>query len=160
MSDDDVNGARETLNAKRELGYCSICIDEKPARFVNETRDPSLILVVKDSRDVSAMKISRNTTGHIMSCMAWSHPWMAWDPMISISQEFAQSLDGWNSYWGHYLIICDNEPREATSMYVSRVLKPAGIQSDPFGTGASSWSRYQYADEVTLLRAIENRTEL
>ena len=35
-------------------------------------------------------------------------------------------------------------------MYISRVLKPAGDQSDTFGTRSGSWSRYRYADEVTF----------
>ena len=49
---------------------------------------------------------------------------------------------------------------EATSMYISRVLKPAGIKVTRLARGLAVGSDIEYADEVTLLRAIENRTEL
>ena len=61
MSDDDVNEfAKNLLSAKRELSYCSICgnltDEEECAICRDESRDPSTILVVEDSRDVSAME--------------------------------------------------------------------------------------------------------
>ena len=49
---------------------------------------------------------------------------------------------------------------EATAMYISRVLKPAGIKVTRLARGLAVGSDIEYADEVTLLRAIENRTEL
>ena len=49
---------------------------------------------------------------------------------------------------------------EATSMYISRVLKPAGIKVTRLARGLAVGADIEYADEVTLLRAIENRTEL
>lgn len=49
---------------------------------------------------------------------------------------------------------------EATAMYISRVLKPAGIKVTRLARGLAVGSDIEYADELTLLRAIENRTEL
>ena len=49
---------------------------------------------------------------------------------------------------------------EATSMYLSRLLKPAGIKVTRLARGLAVGADIEYADEVTLLRAIENRTEL
>ena len=49
---------------------------------------------------------------------------------------------------------------EATAMYISRVLKPAGLTVPRLARGLAVGSDIEYADEVTLLRAIENRTEL
>ena len=49
---------------------------------------------------------------------------------------------------------------EATAMYISRVLKPAGIKVTRLARGLAVGSDIEYTDEVTLLRAIENRTEL
>ena len=82
MSDDDVNEfAKNLLNAKRELGYCSICgnlTDEETCEICrDETRDPSLILVVEDSRGCICYGkypgIPRS-----LSCLAWldlAHEW-------------------------------------------------------------------------------------
>ena len=62
----------------------------------------------------------------------------------------------------HEVIIATNATAdgEATAMYISRVLKPAGITVTRLARGLAVGSDIEYADEVTLLRAIENRTEL
>ena len=124
MSDEDVNDfAKNLLAAKRELTYCSVCgrlTDDDPCNIcTDETRDRTKILVVEDSKDVSAME------------------------KIQVIIATNATADG-----------------EATSMYISRVLKPAGIKVTRLARGLAVGSDIEYADEVTLLRAIENRTEL
>jgi len=152
MSDDDVNEfAKNLLNAKRELGYCSICRDE--------TRDPSLILVVEDSRDVSAMENIQEYHGRYHVLHGLISPMNGVGPDdINLKSLLSRLMDGTVTE----VIVATNATAdgEATSMYISRVLKPAGIKVTRLARGLAVGADIEYADEVTLLRAIENRTEL
>ena len=144
MSDEDVNDfAKNLLAAKRELTYCSVCgrlTDDDPCNIcTDETRDRTKILVVEDSKDVSAM----NGVG---------------PDDINLKSLITRLMDSEVDE----VIIATNATAdgEATSMYISRVLKPAGIKVTRLARGLAVGSDIEYADEVTLLRAIENRTEL
>ena len=80
MSDDHDEFAKNLLAAKRELTYCSICnlTDDDPCAIcTDETRDQSTILVVEDSRDVSAMeKYPRTPWFYTMFCKVdFSYEW-------------------------------------------------------------------------------------
>lgn len=75
MSDEDVNDfAKNLLAAKRELTYCSICgnlTDDDPCHICTDSsRDKEIILVVEDSKDVSAMEKFKNIMAITMCCMA------------------------------------------------------------------------------------------
>ena len=151
MSDDDVNEfAKNLLNAKRELGYCSICgnlTDEETCEICrDETRDPSILLVVEDSRDVSAMENIQEYHGRYHVLHGLISPMNGVGPDdINLKSLLSRLMDGTVT---------------ATSMYISRVLKPAGIKVTRLARGLAVGADIEYADEVTLLRAIENRTEL
>ena len=135
MSDDDVNEfAKNLLSAKRELTYCSICgrlTDDDPCSICTDpTRDQTTILVLEDSRDVAAME------NILMTRL--------------MDSEVSEVIVATNA----------TADGEATSMYLSRLLKPAGIKVTRLARGLAVGADIEYADEVTLLRAIENRTEL
>ncbi|HEO0614097.1 TPA: recombination protein RecR [Streptococcus agalactiae] len=164
MSDEDVNEfAKNLLAAKRELTYCSVCgnlTDDDPCLIcTDKTRDQSVILVVEDSKDVSAMEKIQEYNGlyHVLHGLI--------SPMNGISPDdlnlkslITRLMDGQVTE----VIVATNATAdgEATSMYISRVLKPAGIKVTRLARGLAVGSDIEYADEVTLLRAIENRTEL
>lgn len=164
MSDEDVNEfAKNLLAAKRELTYCSVCgnlTDDDPCLIcTDKTRDQSVILVVEDSKDVSAMEKIQEYNGlyHVLHGLI--------SPMYGISPDdinlkslITRLMDGQVTE----VIVATNATAdgEATSMYISRVLKPAGIKVTRLARGLAVGSDIEYADEVTLLRAIENRTEL
>ena len=164
MSDDDVNEfAKNLLNAKRELGYCSICgnlTDEETCEICrDETRDPSLILVVEDSRDVSAMENIQEYHGRYHVLHGLISPMNGVGPDdINLKSLISRLMDGTVTE----VIVATNATAdgEATSMYISRGLKPAGIKVTRLARGLAVGADIEYADEVTLLRAIENRTEL
>ena len=164
MSDDDVNEfAKNLLSAKRELTYCSICgrlTDEEPCEICrDETRDPSLILVVEDSRDVSAMENIQEYHGRYHVLHGLISPMNGVGPDdINLKSLISRLMDGTVTE----VIVATNATAdgEATSMYISRVLKPAGIKVTRLARGLAVGADIEYADEVTLLRAIENRTEL
>ena len=163
MSDDDVNEfAKNLLAAKRELTYCSICgnlTDDDPCAIcTDETRDQSTILVVEDSRDVSAMENIQEYHGlyHVLQGLI--------SPMNGIGPDdinLKSLITRLNSEVTEVIVATNaTADGEATSMYISRVLKPAGIKVTRLARGLAVGSDIEYADEVTLLRAIENRTEL
>ena len=155
MSDDDVNEfAKNLLAAKRELSYCSICgnlTDEDPCAICrDESRDQSTILIVEDSRDVSAMENIQEYHGlyHVLHGLISPMNGIGPDD-INLKSLITRLMDS--------EVTADGE---ATSMYISRVLKPAGIKVTRLARGLAVGSDIEYADEVTLIRAIENRTEL
>ena len=164
MSDDDVNEfAKNLLAAKRELSYCSICgnlTDEDPCAICrDESRDQSTILIVEDSRDVSAMENIQEYHGlyHVLHGLISPMNGIGPDD-INLKSLITRLMDSEVTV----VIVATNATAdgEATSMYISRVLKPAGIKVTRLARGLAVGSDIEYADEVTLIRAIENRTEL
>ena len=147
----------------RRSSTCSICgnlTDEETCEICRyETRDPSLILVVEDSRDVSAMENIQEYHGRYHVLHGLISPMNGVGPDdINLKSLISRLMDGTVTE----VIVATNATAdgEATSMYISRVLKPAGIKVTRLARGLAVGADIEYADEVTLLRAIENRTEL
>lgn len=164
MSDEDVNEfAKNLLSAKRELTYCSQCgnlTDEDPCAIcADESRDRSTILVVEDSRDVSAMENIQEYHGlyHVLQGLISPMNGIGPDD-INLKSLISRLMDS----EVNEVIIATNATAdgEATAMYISRVLKPAGIKVTRLARGLAVGADIEYADELTLLRAIQNRTEL
>lgn len=164
MSDEEVNEfAKNLLAAKRELTYCSVCgnlTDEDPCSIcTDDTRDVTTVLVVEDSKDVSAMEKIQEYHGRYHVLHGLISPMNGVSPDdINLKSLITRLMDS----KVEEVIIATNTTAdgEATSMYISRVLKPAGIKVTRLARGLAVGSDIEYADEVTLLRAIENRTEL
>ncbi|MGT2948784.1 recombination mediator RecR [Streptococcus devriesei] len=165
MSDEDVNDfAKNLLAAKRELTYCSVCgnlTDDDPCSIcTDDSRDSSTILVVEDSKDVSAMEKIQEYHGlyHVLHGLISPMNGIGPDD-INLKSLLTRLRD--NSDITEVIIATNaTADGEATAMYISRVLKPAGIKVTRLARGLAVGSDIEYADEVTLLRAIENRTEL
>ncbi|MEY8699663.1 recombination mediator RecR [Streptococcus ferus] len=164
MSDEDVNDfAKNLLAAKRELTYCSVCgnlTDDDPCSIcTDDSRDQSAILVVEESKDVSAMEKIQEYHGlyHVLGGLISPMNGIGPDD-INLKTLITRLMDS----PVEEVIIATNATAdgEATAMYISRVLKPAGIKVTRLARGLAVGSDIEYADEVTLLRAIENRTEL
>ncbi|MGT2755654.1 recombination mediator RecR [Streptococcus ovuberis] len=164
MSDEDVNEfAKHLLAAKRELTYCGQCgnlTDEDPCAICqDETRDQTTILIVEDSRDVSAMENIQEYHGlyHVLQGLISPMNGIGPDD-INLKSLINRLMDGQVTE----VIVATNATAdgEATAMYISRVLKPAGIKVTRLARGLAVGADIEYADELTLLRAIQNRTEL
>lgn len=164
MSDEDVNDfAKNLLSAKRELTYCTVCgnlTDEDPCGICqDEGRDRSVILVVEESKDVSAMEKIQEYRGlyHVLHGLISPMNGVGPDD-INLKSLISRLMDG----QVEEVIIATNATAdgEATSMYISRVLKPAGIKVTRLARGLAVGSDIEYADELTLVKAIENRTEV
>lgn len=164
MSDEDVNDfAKNLLSAKRELTYCTVCgnlTDDDPCGICqDEGRDRSVILVVEESKDVSAMEKIQEYRGlyHVLHGLISPMNGVGPDD-INLKGLISRLMDG----QVEEVIIATNATAdgEATSMYSSRVLKPAGIKVTRLARGLAVGSDIEYADELTLVKAIENRTEV
>ncbi|WP_209125771.1 recombination mediator RecR [Alkalihalobacillus sp. BA299] len=164
MKEDDVlDFAKALVNAKRNLSYCSIChniTDTDPCRICEDTkRDRSIICVVQDAKDVIAMEKMKEYYGlyHVLHG--------AISPMDGIGPEdikIPELLKRLQDETVQELIIATNPniEGEATAMYISRLVKPTGIRVTRIAHGLPVGGDLEYADEVTLSKAIEGRREL
>lgn len=164
MKEDDVlDFAKALVDAKRSLGYCSVCYnitDSDPCRICDDTRrDQTMICVVQDAKDVIAMEKMKEYNGlyHVLQG--------AISPMDGIGPEdikIAELLKRLQDDRVQEVIIATNPniEGEATAMYMSRLIKPTGIKVTRIAHGLPVGGDLEYADEVTLSKAIEGRREL
>ena len=150
------------LTAKETIGYCSVCFnltDKDPCYICSsEDRDSTILCVVEDPRDVAAMERTREYKGlyHIL------HGSLS--PLEGIGPnelKIKELLERINDNILEVIIATNPDVEgEATSMYLSRLLKPLGIRVTRIAHGLPMGSDLEFADEVTLLKALENRVEL
>lgn len=164
MKDDDVlDFANALVNAKRELSHCTICghiTDQEICTICSDpNRDGSIICVVEDPKDVIAMEKMKEYNGkyHVLHG--------AISPMDGVGPEDINVPDLLNRLKDEEvdeIILATNAniEGEATAMYISRLVKPSGIRTTRIAHGLPVGGDLEYADEVTLSRALEGRREL
>ncbi|BAM46153.1 MAG: recombination protein RecR [Amphibacillus sp.] len=164
MKEEDVlDFAKALVSAKRELTHCHICgnITDQDPCFIcqDQSRDQSVICVVQDPKDVIAMEKMREYNGlyHILNG--------AISPIDGIGPEdinVPSLLDRLKDERVTELILATNPnvEGEATAMYISRLVKPSGIKTTRIAHGLPMGGDLEYADEVTLSKALEGRREL
>ena len=151
------------INAKEKLKYCSNCYnisDTDPCPICSSPkRDNSVICVVEDVRDVMAMERTHEFKGvyHVL------HGTIS--PMNGIGPEDIKIKELLNriSEGNIKEVIIATNPRvegEATSMYISKLLKPFGVKVTRIAHGIPVGGDLEYTDEVTLTKALEGRREL
>lgn len=151
------------INAKRNLHFCSKCFnisDTDPCNICsNPKRDSSLICVVEDVRDVIAMERTHEFNGLYHVLHGSISPMNGIGPDdIKIRELLARLLDG-----NVKEIILATNPRvegEATSMYISKIIKPMGIKVTRIARGIPVGGDLEYTDEITLTKALEGRSEM
>lgn len=164
MKEDTVlDFAKALVDAKRNLSFCSVCghiTDVDPCQICQDTsRDRSMICVVQDPKDVIAMEKMRDYTGlyHVLQG--------AISPMDGIGPEdinVPSLLTRLQDEEVKELILATNPTieGEATAMYISRLVRPSGIRTTRIAHGLPVGGDLEYADEVTLSKALEGRREL
>ncbi|HWK21616.1 MAG TPA: recombination mediator RecR [Ureibacillus sp.] len=164
MKEDTVSTfAKALIDAKRNLMYCSVCghiTDVDPCQICSDKqRDVSTICVVQDPKDVIAMEKMRDYHGlyHVLHG--------AISPMDGVGPEdinVASLIARLQDERVQELILATNPTieGEATAMYISRLVKPSGIRTTRIAHGLPVGGDLEYADEVTLSKAIEGRREL
>ena len=153
--------ANAILEAREKIGYCEICknITDTPRCAIcsDETRDKSTVCVVEDPRDVIAIERTKEYHGlyHVLGGLI--------SPMDGIGPEnlFIKELLARLGDGSVKEVIMATNPTvegEATAMYLSRLLKPMGVRVSRLAYGIPVGGNLEYADEVTLYRAIEGRS--
>ena len=150
-------------DAKREMKYCSVCgnlTDQDPCVICSDpSRNTDVICVVESPKDVAAMERIREFDGlyHVLHGVI--------SPMDGIGPDdinLKSLITRLQQNDVKELIIATNPniEGEATAMYIARLIKPAGIKVTRIAHGLPVGGDLEYADEVTLLKAMEGRREL
>lgn len=153
--------ANAILEAREKIGYCEICknITDTPRCAIcsDETRDKSTVCVVEDPRDVIAIERTKEYHGQYHVLGGLISPMDGVGPEnLFIKELLARMTDG-----SVKEVIMATNPTvegEATAMYLSRLIKPMGIKVSRLAYGIPVGGNLEYADEVTLYRAIEGRS--
>ena len=151
------------IRSKRDLHQCAICgniTESDPCNIcADNTRAKSIILVVENPRDIMSMEKIREYHGlyHVLNGVL--------SPMEGTGPEdlnIASLIKRLQDETVKEIIIATNATAEgeATAMYLSRLIKPAGIKVTRLAYGLAVGSDIEYADEMTLFRAIDGRREL
>ncbi|MCX7748887.1 MAG: recombination mediator RecR [Clostridia bacterium] len=155
--------ANAIIDAKTKTRYCSICsnlTDIDPCGICSGMyREGSTICVVEDPKDVVAMERTREFKGLYHVLHGAISPMEGIGPEdIRIKELLARIRDG--NVKEVILATNPNIEGEATAMYISKLLKPLGIKATRIAHGIPVGGDLEYADEVTLAKALEGRREI
>lgn len=164
MKEEDViDFAKALVNVKRNLSYCSICCnitDTDPCRICSDkSRDVSAICVVQEPKDLVAMERTREFRGQYHVLNGAISPMDGMGPDDIRIAELVRRL-GDEQVQELILATNPNIEGEATAMYLSRLVKPFGIRVTRIAHGLPVGGDLEYADEVTISKALEGRREL
>lgn len=155
--------ANAILKARNTIHYCKTCCNLTDQELCpvcrNDKRDRSIICVVEDPRDVFALERTHefHATYHVLHG--------AISPLAGVGPDqlyIKELLERVKNSEVQEVIMATNPTveGEATAMYISRLLKPLGIKVTRLAYGIPVGGDLEYADEVTLSRALEGRSEL
>ena len=155
--------SKSITDARENVHYCKKCFtltdnDICPI-CANEGRDHKTIMVVENARDLAAYEKTGKYEGiyHVLHG--------AISPMLGIGPgdiKLAELVKRLQTEEVNEVIIATNSSLEGetTAMYISKIIKPTGIKVTRIASGVPVGGDLEYIDEVTLLRALEGRTEL
>ena len=150
------------LEAHEKIHYCAVCCnltdDELCPVCRSPVRDKALICVVEEPKDVFALERAGEYNGLYHVLHGAISPLSGIGPEQLKIKELLPRIDG-----GVWEVIMATNPTvegEATAMYLSRLLKPLGVKVTRLAYGIPVGGDLEYADEVTLQRAMEGRQEL
>ncbi|MFC4306872.1 recombination mediator RecR [Cohnella boryungensis] len=164
MKEEDViEFAKSLVSVKRNLTYCTVCCnitDTDPCRIcADKSRDMSVICVVQEPKDLVAMERTREYNGHYHVLNGAISPMDGLGPDDIKIAELVRRL-GDERVQELILATNPNIEGEATAMYLSRLVKPFGIKVTRIAHGLPVGGDLEYADEVTISKALEGRREL
>lgn len=154
--------AESMVEARERVRYCSQCFtltDQDICPIcANKKRDQQTIMVVETTRDLAAYEKTGKYEGVYHVLHGTISPMLGMGPSDIKLKELVSRLQG----DVHEVIIATNSSLEGetTAMYISKLIKPTGIKVSRIASGVPVGGDLEYIDEVTLLRALEGRTEL
>lgn len=150
------------VDAKKNVRYCKECFtltDEELCPICKDNaRNHKTIMVVENTRDLAAYEKTGKYEGVYHVLHGAISPMLGIGPndirLKELMQRLQQDIDE--------VIIATNSSLEGetTAMYISKLIKPTGIKVTRIASGVPVGGDLEYIDEVTLLRALEGRTEL
>lgn len=163
MPVEQVEGLSEAIiNARKNVRYCKECFtltdDELCPICKDASRNHKTIRVVENTRDLAAYEKTQKYDGVYHVLHGAISPMLGIGPndikLKELMQRLQQDVDE--------VIIATNSSLEGetTAMYISKLIKPTGIKVTRIASGVPVGGDLEYIDEVTLLRALEGRTEL
>lgn len=150
------------VNAKTNVRYCSCCCtltDEELCPICsNPSRNHRVIMVVENTRDMAAYEKTQKYDGVYHVLHGAISPMLGIGPNDIKLKELMKRLEGDVDE----VIIATNSSLEGetTAMYISKLVKPTGIKVSRIASGVPVGGDLENIDEVTLLRALEGRTQL
>lgn len=153
--------AQSLIKARRGVQLCKCCqnfTDRELCELCSDdNRDKSVICVVESPKDVSAFERAGGYDGlyHVLHGLL--------SPMDGVTAEDLKIKELLARLGGTREVIMATNPTvegEATAMYIGRLIKPMGIKVSRLAYGLPAGSALEFADDVTLLKALENRNEL
>ncbi len=154
--------SKAMVDAKQNVKYCSNCFtltdDELCPICKSAKRDKETIMVVENTRDMAAYEKTGKYEGVYHVLHGAISPMLGIGPkdikikelMTRLQKEVKEVIIATNS----------NLEGETTAMYISKLIKPSGIKVSRIASGVPVGGDLEYIDEITLLRALEGRTEL
>lgn len=163
MPQEQVNGFTDAIiKAKSHVRYCKCCFtltdDEVCPICRSDKRDHSVIMVVENTRDLAAYEKTGKYNGVYHVLHGAISPTLGIGPNDIKLKELMERL----RRDVKEVIISTNSSveGEATALYISKLIKPAGIKVSRIASGVPVGGDLEYIDEVTLLRALEGRTDM
>lgn len=154
---------RALIDAKANIKRCPICFsitDDIPCRICQDsTRNKNIICVVESAKDVIALEKAGNFKGDYHVLEGSLSPGRNIGPDKLRIKELLERLDK-GSYEEVILALNSNVEGEATAMYLGRLLKPFSIKTTRIAHGLPIGGELEFADEMTLMYAFEDRKEL
>lgn len=154
--------ANTILDAREHVKYCSKCLTLTDSELcpicANEKRDAGTIMVVENPRDLAAYEKTGKYEGVYHVLHGAISPMLGIGPHdIRLKELMARLGEDVKE-----VIIATNSSLEGetTAMYISKLIKPTGIRVTRIASGVPVGGDLEYIDEVTLLRALEGRTQL
>ncbi len=163
MPQDHVDAlASAIVSAKKNVKYCKCCYnltDQEICPICSDTsRDHKTIMVVENTRDLVAYEKTGKYSGVYHVLHGAISPMLGIGPndirlkelMVRLEKDVDEVIIATNS----------SLEGETTAMYISKLVKPTGIKVSKIASGVPVGGDLEYIDEVTLLRALEGRTEI
>lgn len=162
LSEDETNFFAEAIvEAKQKIKFCSVCgnFTDNDICEICEHRKSNIVCVVKEPKDVLAIEKAKNYNGLYHVLHGTINPMEGKGPNDIRIKELVERVRGGNIA---EVIVATNPDveGEVTASYIAQILKPLNIKVTRIAQGISMGSALQYADEVTLSKAIEDRKEM
>ena len=155
--------ANAIIDARKNLKYCSVCnniTDVDPCPIcANAKRDKETICVVEDVRDIASIERTHEYNGVYHVLHGTISPVNGIGPNDIKIKELVTRI-GNGDVKELILATNPNVEGEATAMYISKLVKPFNVKTSRIAHGIPIGGDLEYTDEVTLAKALENRTQL